>query len=150
MAQVSAIHAGKLIDPDSGVVLTDQIILIRDNKIDGLLPTAIELNEPFDIVVAGGGFSGISAGRTFLRSAKTGQTCLLLENHAMTGGEAKRNEFNVDGYCLVGPQGSNLVIPPSDRGDSYDELWKDLGIPRNPTFQSRSGTSHQHTPAKAF
>jgi imidazolonepropionase-like amidohydrolase len=33
-AQVTAIRAGKLIDPDSAKVFTDQIILIRDNKIE--------------------------------------------------------------------------------------------------------------------
>ncbi|MFZ0279233.1 MAG: amidohydrolase family protein [Candidatus Sulfotelmatobacter sp.] len=35
-AQTIAIRAGKLIDPDSGKVLTDQTILIRDNKIDAV------------------------------------------------------------------------------------------------------------------
>jgi imidazolonepropionase-like amidohydrolase len=33
-AQVTAIRAGKLIDPDSGTVLSDQVVLIRDNKIE--------------------------------------------------------------------------------------------------------------------
>jgi len=33
-AQVTAIRAGKLVDPDSGTVLTDQVILIRNNKIE--------------------------------------------------------------------------------------------------------------------
>ena len=33
-AQVTAIRAGKLIYPDSGTVLTDQVILIRNNKIE--------------------------------------------------------------------------------------------------------------------
>jgi imidazolonepropionase-like amidohydrolase len=33
-AQVTAIRAGKLIDPDSGKVLADQIILIRGNKVE--------------------------------------------------------------------------------------------------------------------
>jgi imidazolonepropionase-like amidohydrolase len=33
-AQVTGIRAGKLIDPDSGTVLTDQVIVIRDNKIE--------------------------------------------------------------------------------------------------------------------
>jgi imidazolonepropionase-like amidohydrolase len=37
-AQVTAIRAGHLIDPDSGVVLSDQIILIRDNKIEAVGP----------------------------------------------------------------------------------------------------------------
>ena len=35
-AQVTAIKAGKLVDPDSGTVLTDQVILIHDNKIDAV------------------------------------------------------------------------------------------------------------------
>ena len=35
-AQVTAIKAGRLIDPDSGAVLTDQIILIRENKIQSV------------------------------------------------------------------------------------------------------------------
>jgi imidazolonepropionase-like amidohydrolase len=37
-AQVTAIKAGHLIDPDLGVVLSDQIILIRDNKIEAVGP----------------------------------------------------------------------------------------------------------------
>jgi imidazolonepropionase-like amidohydrolase len=35
-AQVTIIHAGKLIDPDSGTVLTSQSILIRDGKIEAV------------------------------------------------------------------------------------------------------------------
>jgi imidazolonepropionase-like amidohydrolase len=35
-AQVTAIRAGKLIDPDKGTVLTDQVILVRDNKVDAV------------------------------------------------------------------------------------------------------------------
>jgi imidazolonepropionase-like amidohydrolase len=33
-AQVTAIKAGRLVDPQAGTVLSDQIILIRDNKIE--------------------------------------------------------------------------------------------------------------------
>jgi len=33
-AQVTAIRAGKLVDPDAGTVLSDQVILIRDAKIE--------------------------------------------------------------------------------------------------------------------
>jgi imidazolonepropionase-like amidohydrolase len=35
-AQVTAIRAGKLIDPDTGTVLTGQIILVRNNKIEAV------------------------------------------------------------------------------------------------------------------
>ena len=35
-AQVTAVKAGRLVDPDGGNVLTDQVILIRDNKIEAV------------------------------------------------------------------------------------------------------------------
>ena len=35
-AQLTAIKAGRLIDPDAGAVLTDQVILIQDNKIQSV------------------------------------------------------------------------------------------------------------------
>ena len=35
-AQVIAIKAGRLLDPQAGVVLSDQIILVRDNKIEAV------------------------------------------------------------------------------------------------------------------
>src|SRR5207249_19837 len=33
MAQITAIKAGSLIDPDAGAVLNDQVILVRDNRV---------------------------------------------------------------------------------------------------------------------
>ena len=35
-AQITAVRAGRVIDPDSGTVLTDQIILIQDNNIQAV------------------------------------------------------------------------------------------------------------------
>ncbi len=35
-AQVTAIKAGRLVDPDTGTVLADQIVLIRENKIEAV------------------------------------------------------------------------------------------------------------------
>jgi spermidine dehydrogenase len=113
--------------------------LIRDNKIDGMLAGAIDTGETYDVVVGGGGFAGTGAARQFLKSARKGQACLILENHPLSGGEAKRNEFIVDGHRLIGPQGSNLVAPPSTKGDWYDALWDELKIPRSPAFQELKG-----------
>jgi len=36
MAQVTAIKAGRLVDPAAGTVLNDQVILVRDNKIEAV------------------------------------------------------------------------------------------------------------------
>ena len=77
----------------------------------------VPVDESVDVVIVGGGFSGMTAAYEFNKRRKPGQTCLLLENHPMIGGEAKQNEFEVDGRRLVAPQGSNgaLVVRPGDR-----------------------------------
>jgi imidazolonepropionase-like amidohydrolase len=36
MAQVTVVRAGRLIDPDSGTVLTNQVIMIKDGKIQAV------------------------------------------------------------------------------------------------------------------
>ena len=113
--------------------------LIRDNKIGDLQSDAVDAGESYDLVIIGGGFAGLSAARTFLKGRRPGQSCLILENHALPGGEAKRNEFIVDGYKITGPQGSNLTVVPSVKGDWYDELFDDLEIPRHPEFQTLEG-----------
>ncbi len=114
--------------------------LLRDGKIDGLLEkSVIDVDVLYDLIILGGGFAGMSAARTFIKESKPGQKCLVLENHALPGGEAKRNEFIVDGYTISGPQGSNLAVEPSEKGSWYDKLWKELNIPRNPAFQELSG-----------
>ena len=118
---------------------TNAAHLIRDKQIDGILRGAVDTGEAYDLVIIGGGFAGLSAARTFLKEARPGQTCLILENHALPGGEAKRNEFIVDGYKITGPQGSNLTVVPAVKGDWYDELFNDLEIPRDPEFQTLEG-----------
>jgi spermidine dehydrogenase len=67
-----------------------------------------------------------------------GGRCLVLDNHPMVGGEAKRNEFDVDGVHLIGPQGSN-DFGTRPRTDWLGEYWNELGLPSGPDafeFQS--------------
>jgi spermidine dehydrogenase len=48
-----------------------------------------------------------------LFSEKTGRSkrCLVLEDHSIFGGEARRNEFVVDGHRLIANQGSAMFFP---------------------------------------
>ena len=72
----------------------------------------VDTGEIYDCVVVGGGISGLAAALIFQRKAGEGKTCLVLDNHPIFGGEAKRNEFLVDGHRLIGHQGSALFRPP--------------------------------------
>ena len=81
---------------------------IRDGEFESVPPNVVETGEVYDCVVIGGGISGLAAALIFHRQAGEGKTCLVLDNHAVFGGEAKRNEFLVDGHRLVAHQGSAL------------------------------------------
>lgn len=85
---------------------------IRDGLFDTLPPTAIDTGETYDCVVVGGGISGLATALIFQRRAPSGRTCLVLDNHAIFGGEAKRNEFEVDGHRLMAHQGSAFHFAP--------------------------------------
>lgn len=84
---------------------------IRDHVYQGKRPEVTDTGELFDCVVVGGGISGLSAALFFARR-QPGKTCLVLDNHPIFGGEAKRNEFEVDGKRLMIHQGSAACFPP--------------------------------------
>jgi spermidine dehydrogenase len=85
---------------------------IRDGVFDTLPATAIETGETHDCVIVGGGISGLAAALIFTRRSRPGMSCLVLDNHAIFGGEAKRNEFEVDGHRLMAHQGSAFHFAP--------------------------------------
>lgn len=91
--------------------------------------TTIELPGVLDLVVVGGGMSGLGAAFEFKKRASPGQRCLILDNHSMVGGESKRNEFVVNGQPVFGPQGANDFGVPDPGVESY-ELFTELGLPR--------------------
>ena len=99
---------------------------LRDGKFKNARRAAIDTGEQYDLIVVGGGISGLGAA-AFFQKLKGGR-CLVLDNHPMIGGEAKRNEFIVDGVHLIGPQGSNDFGTNAPRG-WLGEYWKELGIP---------------------
>ncbi|MGI9228612.1 MAG: NAD(P)-binding protein, partial [Gammaproteobacteria bacterium] len=77
---------------------------IRNKTFEGMFKSAIDSGETYDVVIVGGGFSGLSAAFRYHEERPRGKS-LILDNHAMFGGEAKQNEFMVDGQRLWAPQG---------------------------------------------
>lgn len=62
---------------------------------------AANTGEHYDLVVVGGGLSGLSAAYFFLTSAGSGARVLVLDNHDDFGGHAKRNEMTHRGRTLM-------------------------------------------------
>lgn len=100
----------------------------------------IESEEEYDYVVVGCGIAGLSAGLEFSKTRKDGQSCLMLDNHPIFGGEAKENEFDVNGTRLIAPQGANGFFIPESVDDPAAAMgdpryYAELGLPRE--FQFR-------------
>jgi spermidine dehydrogenase len=98
---------------------------IRDGTYDPLPKETIDTGEVYDCVIVGGGISGLAAALFFQRQTSSSMKCLLLENHAIFGGEAKQNEFLVEGKRLIAHQGSaiyQLQYPYSFLAHFYDSI----------------------------
>ena len=85
---------------------------MRDRAYDLLPADTVDTGEVYDCVIVGGGISGLAAALFFLRHAGPGRSVLILENHPIFGGEAKQNEFEVEGKRLIAHQGSAIYLVP--------------------------------------
>jgi spermidine dehydrogenase len=85
------------------------------------------IEEDYDLVVVGGGISGLSAAH-FYRRENPAARILILDNHDDFGGHAKRNEFTVDGRTQIAYGGTESIDTPSGYSSISKALLKDIGI----------------------
>ncbi|MFZ5998644.1 MAG: NAD(P)-binding protein [Nitrospirota bacterium] len=108
---------------------------VRDGRYENLSGKVFDTGEVFDLVAIGGGLSGLGAAFYFKKTAGSKRRCLVLENHPVFGGVAKRNEFVVNGQKLIGPQGSNSFVVIDEPGTAGYEIYNELEIPHEFEYQ---------------
>jgi spermidine dehydrogenase len=84
--------------------------------------------ESYDLIVVGGGISGLSSARFFHQAAGKTARILILENHDDFGGHAKRNEFQVDKTFMLGFGGTFSIESPAPYSPVAKGVIRDLGI----------------------
>ncbi len=87
-----------------------------------------QTDKTYDLVVVGGGISGLAAAHFYRQRAGTDKSILVLDNHDDFGGHAKRNEFDVDGEKLICYGGSQSIDTPSSYSPVSAQMLMDVGI----------------------
>lgn len=89
---------------------------------------AIDTKEHYDLIVVGGGISGLAAAYFYRKSVGPRAKILILDNHDDFGGHAKRNEFRAGNRLLLGYGGTQSIEAPGHYSKESIGLLKELGI----------------------
>jgi spermidine dehydrogenase len=92
--------------------------------------------ETYDLVVVGGGISGLAAAHFYRKRAGAKARILILDNHDDFGGHAKRNEFRAGGRTLLCYGGTQSIESPSEYSEVSKALLADLGIQLQRFYQA--------------
>src|SRR5580658_2182084 len=96
---------------------------------DGRKPEAgSDIDGVYDLVVVGGGISGLSAAYFYRAQTSANTRILILDNHDDFGGHAKRNEFQIGGRTLLRNGGTLEIDSPRPYDAAAAGLIKELGI----------------------
>lgn len=101
---------------------------LRDNKGDWP-KEGLDTHEAYDLVVVGGGLSGLAAAYFFRKANGPESKILVLDNHDDFGGHAKRNEFRHGERLFIGYGGTEQIYPgPSAYGPDALALIREIGV----------------------
>jgi spermidine dehydrogenase len=87
-----------------------------------------QTDRSYDLVVVGGGISGLSAAFFYRQRAGHNARILVLDNHDDFGGHAKRNEFEIDRQKLICYGGSQSIDGPGNYSAQARKLLADISI----------------------
>jgi spermidine dehydrogenase len=94
----------------------------------GIWPSATDTGEEYDLIVVGGGISGLAAAHFYRAHTSAKSRILILDNHDDFGGHAKRNEFNLRGHLNLLNGGTLDIDSPRPYGPIAAGLLTTLGI----------------------
>jgi spermidine dehydrogenase len=92
--------------------------------------------EVYDLVVVGGGMSGLAAAYYFRKAVGPDAAILILDNHDDFGGHAKRNEFTHGGRSIIGYGGTQSIEAPNTYTPEGRTLLEEIGVDADRFYQA--------------
>ena len=113
---------------------------VRDGDFWDDAPKPADTGESYDLVIVGGGISGLAAAHYFRKAAGDKARILILENHDDFGGHAKRNEFRAGNAFRLGFGGTYSIESPAPYSAVAKALIEEFGIdvPSYPKYVSKN------------
>lgn len=90
--------------------------------------SARQTDELYDLIVVGGGISGLAVAYFYRERVSRSSRILILENHDDFGGHARRNEFDLGGRMQLMNGGTWSIESPGPYSAVADGLVRKLGI----------------------
>src|ERR1700720_3696945 len=101
---------------------------LRDGTFWDAAGTPQDTGESYDLIIVGGGISGLSAAHFYRKRAGSKARVLILDNHDDFGGHAKRNEFSSAHRTMLGFGGTFSIESPAPYSVIAKSLIHELGI----------------------
>lgn len=89
---------------------------------------AAKTDGTYDLVVVGGGISGLAAAHFYRKKAGRKSQILILDNHDDFGGHAKRNEFRAGNRMVLSYGGTQSIESPGKYSEVARSLLREIGI----------------------
>ena len=102
--------------------------LMRDGQPWNDLGKAAATGESYDLIVVGGGISGLASAYFYRQRAGKNARILILDNHDDFGGHAKRNEFQAGGRMVLSYGGTQSIESPGKYSEVAKALIRDIGV----------------------
>jgi spermidine dehydrogenase len=101
---------------------------LRDGRFWQSAVQPIDTRETYDLIVVGGGISGLAAAYFYRARAGASARILILDNHDDFGGHAKRNEFRPGGKLWIANGGTAGIESPFEYSQEARGLMSAIGI----------------------
>src|SRR5271169_3016790 len=101
---------------------------LRDGESWDAEGAAAKTGETYDLVVVGGGISGLAAAYFYRKSTGSDARILILDNHDDFGGHAKRNEFRAGNRVALSYGGTQSIESPGNYSAVAKGLINEIGI----------------------